>query len=160
MSGCEETLKRPRKKSSRYGHANMTCTTTTIGEDSLTNEEAIHGPEKQQWLQAIAEELQSFDDNQVWETVDALDNASVVQCKWVLRKKYDCDGKVRYRARLVAKGFSQKADIDYQKTFSPVITHSTLRLLLALSVQCRHGPNSLRCDNSLYFKRIHYIINI
>lgn len=40
-----------------------------------------------------------------------------------------------YRARLVGKGFTQKAGIDYQETFSPVIRHSTLRLLFAISVQ-------------------------
>ncbi|KOB52160.1 Retrovirus-related Pol polyprotein from transposon TNT 1-94, partial [Operophtera brumata] len=52
---------------------------------------AISGPEKQQWLQAMAEELQSFKDNKAWEIIDAPDNASVVQCKWVLRKTYNCD---------------------------------------------------------------------
>lgn len=127
----EEVQKRARKKPDRYGYANMCAT----ADDGLTYAEAISGPERQQWLQAMAEELQSFDDNQVWEVVDTPSSASVVQCKWVLRKKFDYDNKVRYRARLVAKGFTQKAGIDYQETFSPVIRHSTLRLLFALAVQ-------------------------
>ncbi|XP_046976414.1 uncharacterized mitochondrial protein AtMg00820-like [Vanessa cardui] len=110
--------KRKRKIPERYGYANA-CT-MSIGEDELTFSEAISGPEKQQWLQAITEELQSFVDNQVWEVVDAPNNGSVVQCKWVLKKKFDSDNKVRYRARLVAKGFTQKAGVDYKETFSPV----------------------------------------
>lgn len=109
--------------------------TTSVGEDEMTYADAISSPEKQHWLEAMAEELQSFEDNQVWEIVDAPDSASVVQCKWVFRKKFDCDNNVRYRARLVAKGFTQKAGVDYQETFSPVIRHSTLRLLFALSVK-------------------------
>lgn len=129
----EENKKRQRKKPERYGYANI-CN-TSIGEDEMTYAEAISGPEKQQWLQAMAEELQAFEENQVWEIVDIPDNKNVVQCRWVLKKKFDCDSKVRYRARLVAKGFTQKAGIDYQETFSPVIRHSTLRLLFALSVQ-------------------------
>lgn len=115
--------KRQRRKPDRYGFANM-CATT--GDDELTYAEAISGPERQMWLQAMAEELQSFEDNQAWEVVDTPSNASVVQCKWVFKKKYDSDNKVRYRARLVAKGFTQKAGIDYQETFSPAIRHSTL----------------------------------
>lgn len=93
--------KRQRRKPDRYGFANM-CATT--GDDELTYAEAISGPERQMWLQAMAEELQSFEDNQAWEVVDTPSNASVVQCKWVFKNKYDSDNKVRYRARLVAKG--------------------------------------------------------
>lgn len=133
QTNFEAKEKRQRRPPERYGFANM-CT-TSIGEDEMTYAEAISGPEKQQWLQAIAEELQSFEDNQVWEIVDAPNGASVVQSKWVLRKKFSCDNEVRYRARLVAKGFTQKPGVDYQETFSPVIRHSTLRLLFALSVQ-------------------------
>lgn len=129
----EKIPKRQRKKPERYGFANI-CTSYSR-DDDITYAEAISGPEKQQWLQAVAEELQSFADNKVWEVVDAPDNASIVQCKWVLKKKFDHDNKVRFRARLVAKGFTQKAGVDYQDTFSPVIRHSTLRLLLAMSVQ-------------------------
>ncbi|KOB68780.1 Retrovirus-related Pol polyprotein from transposon TNT 1-94 [Operophtera brumata] len=94
----EEKEKTQRNKASRYGFANMS---TTSIEDGMTFVEAINGPEKQQWLQAMAEELQSFKGNKVWEIIDAPDNVSVVQCKWALRKTYNCDYKVRYRARLV-----------------------------------------------------------
>lgn len=58
-----------------------------------------------------------------------------MQCKWVLRKKYDSDNNVGCRARLVAKGFTQKHGVDYAEAFSPVVRHTTFRLLFALSVQ-------------------------
>lgn len=45
------------------------------------------------------------------------------------------DGKFCYRARLVARGFNQKEAVDYDDTFSPVVRHSTLRLLIAFSVK-------------------------
>ncbi|GBP81875.1 Retrovirus-related Pol polyprotein from transposon TNT 1-94 [Eumeta japonica] len=129
----EVIVKRQRRKPDRYGFVNI-CVTATGG-NGLTYAEAISGPERLMWLQAMADELQSFQDNQAWEVVDTPSNASVVQCKWVFKKKFDSDNKVTYRARLVAKGFTQKAGIDYQETFSPVIRHSTLRLLFAISVQ-------------------------
>lgn len=57
---------------------------------------------------------------------------NVVSCKWVFAVKAK-DGLVtRFKARLVARGFSQQQGIDYSETFAPVLKYKTLRLLLAL----------------------------
>jgi len=37
-----------------------------------------------------------------------------------------------YKARLVAKGFSQKEGVDYDEIISPVIKHTSIRVLLSL----------------------------
>ena len=58
-----------------------------------------------------------------------------MNCKWVLKKKYDSENSVRYRARIVTKGFMQKEGVNYTETFSPVVRHTTLRLLFALAVR-------------------------
>lgn len=60
-----------------------------------------------------------------------------VKCKWVFKRKLNPDNSVRYRARLVAKGFTQRGDVDYGDTFSPVVRHSTLKLLVSLSVEIK-----------------------
>ncbi|XP_074037972.1 uncharacterized protein [Leptinotarsa decemlineata] len=89
--------------------------------DELTLEEALQGPEKEQWEQAVKEELKSFEDNNAWEVVDVPASGNIVKCKWVLKKKCDNENHVCYRARLVAKGCSQKHGVDYEETFSPVV---------------------------------------
>lgn len=127
---------RERKKPERYGFMNMCVNKETLDDaNGLTLEEALKGPEREQWLKAVSEELQCFEDNSAWELADAPDNGTIVKCKWVLKKKYDTENNVRYRARLVAKGFMQKEGVDYVETFSPVVRHTTLRLLFALAVQ-------------------------
>ena len=52
----------------------------------------------------------------------------------IVRKRNDKNEIVRYKARLVAQGFSQRPEIDYDKTYSPVMDIITFRYLISLSV--------------------------
>lgn len=127
--------KRNRKPPERYGYSNV-CLADTMDmcEDSLTYEEVLSSDERDEWSKAMNEELQSFYQNKAWELVEKPSDGKVVQCKWVYKKKLNSDNTVRYRARLVAKGFTQREGIDYKETFSPVLKYSTLKLLFAISV--------------------------
>jgi hypothetical protein len=124
--------KRVRRKPNYYGYTNM-CVEEVTGEE-ISFTEAVTGPEKVEWQCAMREELKSFSENDTWELVDRPKDGTVVKNRWVFKKKYDSDGEVRYRARLVAKGFTQKEGVDFTETFSRVLRYSTLRLLFALSV--------------------------
>ncbi len=59
-----------------------------------------------------------------------------VGSKCVYKLKAGADGKIeRYKARLVAQGFTQKFGTDYDETFGPVARQESIRVLMSLSVQ-------------------------
>ena len=101
-----------------------------------TYEEAITSPQKKQWEAAINEELQSLAAHNVWELAEAPKGTNIVSCKWVFKLKRLPNGQIdRYKARLVARGFSQKHGIDYYETFAPVVRMESLRILLAIAAR-------------------------
>ena len=102
----------------------------------LTLEEALVSPEKEHWKEAMKKEVKTLEDMGAWEPVSEIPQGHTpIDTKWVLKKKTDGSGNlVRYKARLVARGFKAKKGTHYQSTFSPVLNFATLRTLLALAV--------------------------
>jgi hypothetical protein len=88
-------------------------------EEELTYfEEAI---QRKEWADAMTEEYQSIMKNEVWEIVPRPKSKDVVSSKWLFKIKHVADGSIeKYKARFVARGFSQKEDIDYEETFAHV----------------------------------------
>jgi hypothetical protein len=96
--------------------------------------EAKKRPDWPLWKGAIEEELATLKAAGTWETVDAPEGVNVVGSKWVFRAKKDAAGNViRYKARLVAQGFSQVPGVDYFDTFAPVARLASIRTVLAFA---------------------------
>ncbi|WKA09648.1 hypothetical protein VitviT2T_027273 [Vitis vinifera] len=86
------------------------------------------------WQIAMKEELDALTKNHTWDLVTLPPRQSVVGCKWIYKIKTRSDGSVeRYKASLVAKGFTQEYEIDYEKTFAPVAHISSVRALLVVA---------------------------
>ena len=98
-------------------------------QDPLTFKQAMSSDYADEWRAACQYEIDALAKNRTWDLVDLPTGRKAVKSKWVFKRK--ADG--RFRARLVAKGFTQIQGIDYDETFSPVARFESLRLLLALA---------------------------
>ena len=101
-----------------------------------TYEEARKRPDWPKWEGAIQTELRNLERSGTWRLVKRPPDANVVDCRWVLRIKKNAAGEVeKYKARLVARGFTQIYGIDYYETYAPVAKLASFRLILALSAR-------------------------
>lgn len=89
-----------------------------------------------QWEQAIDDEINSLLINKTWTLVQRPDNRNIVDCKWVFTiKNHEFGNPVKYKARLVARGFSQEYLFNYCETFAPVARIASFRFIIAFANQ-------------------------
>ncbi|GKD63853.1 retrotransposon protein, putative, ty1-copia subclass, partial [Tanacetum coccineum] len=90
--------------------------------------------ESNKWIDAMNAEIQSMMDNMVWVLVDLPPGCKTVGSKWIFKKKTDMDGIVHtYKARLIAKGYTQLYGVDYEETFSPIADIRAIRILISIA---------------------------
>ena len=107
---------------------------TAENEEPQCMKNALNGKNSREWKEALDAEYSSLINNETWELVPPPLDANIVGSKWVLKVKRDANGNInRYKARLVAQGYSQTQGIDYEEVFSPVARYSSIRTLLALA---------------------------
>ena len=82
------------------------------------------------------EDLESLKENNVFELTNLPEGKKTVGSKWVYTTKENPDRSKRYKARFVARGFSQEKAIDYGETFSPTSNITSIHILMQMVVQC------------------------
>ncbi|KAL2466617.1 putative mitochondrial protein [Abeliophyllum distichum] len=95
-------------------------------------EEAVYCKNSENWKKTMRGEIHSLGKNDTWKLVERPKNQKVVHCKWIykLKEGVEPNDPLRYKARLEAKGFTQREGVDYNDVFSPVIKYKTIRYLL------------------------------
>lgn len=79
--------------------------------------------------------MKALEKNGTWEMTDLPKGKLLVGCMWVFIIKLNSDGSLeRYKARLIAKEFTQTYEVDYQETFAPVVKLNTIQMLIPVAV--------------------------
>jgi hypothetical protein len=88
----------------------------------------------------MQEEYDALLANNTWDLVPRPSRANLVTRKWIFRHKFNVDGTLeRYKTRWVLRGFTQRLEIDFSETFSPVVKPATVRTVLSITLS-RHWP--------------------
>jgi hypothetical protein len=86
------------------------------------------------WRAAMDEEMASITENNTWEMSSLPRGHKAIGLKWVFNVKRDAAGElIKYKARLIAKGYAQRQGVDFEEVFAPVARMETVRFLLALA---------------------------
>jgi len=107
---------------------------TTIAFSKQIVEKTLKGENAKQLEIAMQEEYDFLVINNTWSLVPFPMGKKPISCKWVLKIKHGVDGEVEhYKAKLVAKGFTQTLGVDYNKTFAHVAKFVSIHCIFALA---------------------------
>jgi hypothetical protein len=107
--------------------------------DLPTYREAMSGPDSEFYEEAMQIEIAELEDHGTWILVPRTSvpqNQKVLPSTWVLRAKRYPDGRLRkYKARFCVRGDRQVEGVDYTDKYSPVVSWSTVRMLITLALK-------------------------
>jgi hypothetical protein len=139
---CQEMLKEAEKHSAPKGtfreskkpdkYSGLIANLNTVIDSKLST--FFEASKHQVWKDAMNEEYDSILKNDVWTVVPRPHGKSVVTSKWLYKIKHAADGSIeKYKARFVARGFSQKEGIDYDGIFAPIARYTSIRIIISLA---------------------------
>ena len=108
---------------------------SVIPEIPQSYEEAIASPDAEKWKAAMDIEINTLNANETWELTPLPQDRKETNGRWVFTIKQGKEpDRVQYKARYVAKGYSQVHGVDYNETFSPTTRFTSIRILLQKAV--------------------------
>ena len=140
---------------SAYAHAYEFVRSAVCEDEPATYRQALNSHSSDKWRKAMDEELAALERQNTFDLVPRPSGRTIVGSKWVYKIKRLADGSIeRYKARGVAKGFSQQPGYDYDEIFAPVVRYESLRLLLALCAHFGWKPRQFDVKSAFLYGKL------
>ena len=118
-----------------YGKSVKLFIADTSADEPTMYKQVLLAPDADKWIEAMTEEIRSLEQMGTWVMGPLPEGHKTISCKYVYRIKRDTDGNpTRYKAQLVARGFTQVHGLDYDETYTPITRLETIQLLLSIAV--------------------------
>ena len=95
----------------------------------MTSKDAIN------WKTAMDDEMSALRENDTFKVTQLPENRSTIGSRWVYTLKNGPNGEPKFKARFVAKGYSQIPGIDFNETFSPTARITSIRTMIQIAVK-------------------------
>ena len=103
--------------------------------DPQTVNEALKAPDANEWIAAMNIEIENMRHLGVFREIPRPDNKNIITPRWVFHRKFENGILIKYKARLVARGFTQVSGVDYHEAhlYAPVVRLESFRSLLSIA---------------------------
>ena len=105
--------------------------------EPISFQDAMQQSDSEKWSEAINAEMSNLESKGTWTIIDRPTSKKdlIVKGKWVFKRKLNPNGSIaKYKARYVAKGFTQRKGVHYNETYAPVARIETERIIIALAM--------------------------
>ncbi|GKE19914.1 ribonuclease H-like domain-containing protein [Tanacetum coccineum] len=127
------------------------CFATTLNK-SIELTSYVKALKDNNWIEAMNNKLEALNRNNTWSICVLPLIRKPIGCKWLFKIKYKASGDIKwYKARHVAKGFSQGEGFDYEETFSLVVKMVIVRCLVSIAVKMNWPLYQLDVNNAIMY---------
>jgi hypothetical protein len=125
----------------RIAHLVFNTMLTSDPGEPKTFRAAVNGPKKQEWIPSAKSEINNFISRDAWKKFprDKFDGRKPIPVKWIFKIKEEQDGTLRYKSRIVLKGYVMVPGVDYTESFLPVATDTTARIAITIALHRQDG---------------------
>ena len=116
--------------------------------------EALSSAHREEFLEAMKKEIQQLEAHGTWQVVSKSTlptNANVLPSTWAFKIKRYPDGRLRkFKARFCVRGDKQIEGVDYFEKYAPVVSWSTVRLIMSIALQRGWHTQHIDFENAFF----------
>jgi hypothetical protein len=131
---------------------NETALLSDVSDEPRNWSEVVESDKREEWREAMEKEIESLQRLGTWEVVERPKGVAVVGSRWVFKTKLTPTGEIeKLKARVVAKGYTQRQGVNYEETFAPVVKAETIRYAINVALNQQLEIHHIDVDSAYLY---------